>query len=174
MAEEEEDDYLSDKFLVESIAESSAPKTYAQRRKEAGKLAALKNEQNRKKSRRQLELEAREEGLSKSLFERAQDEQASGQQNKALSMMMKMGFKPGQSLGRPDENESSVSTPTHIAVEATISEDKGTTTPDTSGSVEKDPQQQRHRADPLPLLEWAGELLYHLVTSKAGLNFNVL
>ena len=103
---DEEDDYLSDKFLVEATASSSSsgPKTYADRRKEALKKAALKNEQNRKKSRRELEREAREEALNRSLFERAQEEaQESGQQNKALAMMMKMGFKPGQALGKDDE-----------------------------------------------------------------------
>ena len=89
---DDEDDYLSDKFLLESAPSLSKPKTYAERRKEAQRLAAIKNEQNRKKSRRQLEQEAREEGLSKSLFERAKDEEAAGQQNKALAMMMKMGF----------------------------------------------------------------------------------
>ncbi|KAI0356638.1 hypothetical protein OH77DRAFT_1436266 [Trametes cingulata] len=104
---DEEDDYLSDKFLLEassSTASSSAPKTYAERRKEALKRAALKNEQNRTKSRREREREAREEALSRSLFERAQEEaRESGQQNKALAMMMKMGFKPGQALGREEE-----------------------------------------------------------------------
>ncbi len=103
---DEEDDYLSDKFLVEAAAasSSSASKTYADRRKEELRKAALKNEQNRMKSRRERELEAREEALNRSLFERAQEEaQESGQQNKALAMMMKMGFKPGQALGKDDE-----------------------------------------------------------------------
>ncbi|CDO74052.1 hypothetical protein BN946_scf185043.g102 [Trametes cinnabarina] len=51
---DEEDDYLSDKFLVDASFSSgaattttSAPKTYAERRKEALKRSALKNEQNR-------------------------------------------------------------------------------------------------------------------------------
>ncbi|RPD61927.1 hypothetical protein L226DRAFT_560632 [Lentinus tigrinus ALCF2SS1-7] len=103
---DDEDDYLSDKFLVEAAAasSSSAPKSYADRRKEALKQSALKNEQNRTKSRREREREAREEALNRSLFERAQEEaQESGQQNKALAMMMKMGFKPGQALGKDDE-----------------------------------------------------------------------
>ncbi|KAH8113375.1 hypothetical protein DFH11DRAFT_339576 [Phellopilus nigrolimitatus] len=63
--------------------------------------AEIKNAQNRKKSRRQLEEEARAEGLRQSLFERARaEEQERGTQNKAMSMMLKMGFKPGESLGR--------------------------------------------------------------------------
>ncbi|KAI0751355.1 hypothetical protein C8Q80DRAFT_1156875 [Daedaleopsis nitida] len=103
---DEEDDYLSDKFLLEATqaSSSSATKTYADRRKEALRKAALMNEHNRTKSRRELEREAREEGLNRSLFERAQEEaQESGTQNKALAMMMKMGFKPGQALGKDGE-----------------------------------------------------------------------
>lgn len=101
---DEEDDYLSDKFLVEAVS-SSAPKTYVDQRKETLRRNARKNEDNRKKSRREREREAREEALNRSLFERAQEEaKESGQQNKALAMMMKMGFKPGQALGK-DESD---------------------------------------------------------------------
>ncbi|KAG6832963.1 hypothetical protein H0H92_004847 [Tricholoma furcatifolium] len=110
---DDEDDYLSDKFLTASNPTTSAPKTYAQLRKEAEKKSSLKNVQNKTKSRRQRELEAREEGLSKSLFERAKEEEDAGisSGNKALSMMMKMGFKPGQALGKvndPPEQEIDV------------------------------------------------------------------
>lgn len=108
---DEEDDYLSDKFLLEiaaSSSKSSATKTYTKRRQEALKRSALKNEQNRTKSRKEREREAREEALSRSLFERVHEEaQESGQQNKALAMMMKMGFKPGQALGKEGVEEAS-------------------------------------------------------------------
>ncbi|KAM5535641.1 hypothetical protein V8D89_010628 [Ganoderma adspersum] len=101
---DEEDDYLSDKFLADlttSSSKTTAPKTYGDRRREALKRSALKNEQNRTKGRNEREREAREEALSRSLFERAREEaEESGQQNKALAMMMKMGFKPGQALGK--------------------------------------------------------------------------
>lgn len=104
---DEEDDYLSDKFLAEpttSTSKPTAPKTYGDRRREALKRSALKNEQNRTKSRKEREREAREEALSRSLFERAREEaEESGQQNKALAMMMRMGFKPGQALGKEGE-----------------------------------------------------------------------
>ncbi|KAH9943068.1 uncharacterized protein BXZ73DRAFT_97130 [Epithele typhae] len=102
---DEEDDYLSDKFLVEVAAPtSSAPKTYADRRREAQLAAARKNEQNRTLSLRERERISREEGLSTSLFERAREEHAErGSENKALAMMMKMGFKPGQALGAKDD-----------------------------------------------------------------------
>ncbi|GBE79298.1 hypothetical protein SCP_0204960 [Sparassis crispa] len=145
---DEEDDYLSDKFLLGTAPAPSAPKTYVERRREAQRLAALKNEENRTKSRRQRELEAREEGLSKSLFERAQDEQASGQQNKALAMMLKMGFKPGESLGQKEDEPSTTAAAPR---EATASE-TGTPEPVAGGSK---PHAQ-HRVEPLPLNEWAG------------------
>jgi hypothetical protein len=99
MADGGDDDYLSDKFLT--IAEPRKSKTYSEKRKEALRHSLLKDKQNRTKSTKHLELESRAEGLSKSLFERAEDDKASGRgiENKALSMMMKMGFKPGQVLG---------------------------------------------------------------------------
>ncbi|KAI9067566.1 hypothetical protein FKP32DRAFT_1609307 [Trametes sanguinea] len=70
-------------------------------RRKALRLAALKNEQNRTKSHRA----AREEALGRSLFERAQEEaRETGRENKALGMMMKMGFRPGMALGREEED----------------------------------------------------------------------
>ena len=149
---DDEDDYLSDKFLLESAPSLSKPKTYAERRKEAQRLAAIKNEQNRKKSRRQLEQEAREEGLSKSLFERAKDEEAAGQQNKALAMMMKMGYKPGESLGQSYDDPPP----------AGGSGGPKPATPDDGPQADPHhtPEPRRggigHRAEPLPLNEWVG------------------
>lgn len=147
---DEEDDYLSDKFLLETAPAPSGLSTYAERRKEAQRLAVLKNEQNKKKSKRQLELESREEGLRKSLFERAKDEEAAGQQNKALAMMMKMGFKPGQSLGQKYDEPSS---------SASGSQAGGT---DDAAEAEQGPaiglkRGLQHRAEPLPLNEWTGK-----------------
>ena len=92
-----EDDYLSDKFLNAAIvapSSSSKPLTYAERRRQAQRESELKNVQNRKKSRRELEEESRREGLSKSLFEKAKEEEQTGGgviNNKAISMMLKVG-----------------------------------------------------------------------------------
>lgn len=157
---EDEDDYLSDKFLLESTA-PAPPKTYIDRRKEALKRSQIKNEQNKIKSRRERELESREEGLSKSLFERAAEEQASssGGGNKALSMMLKMGFKPGQALGRSEDGvpspgpsrELSVSSPGGPA-EAESVQDSPSPEAAPSDSVKP------HRVVPLPLNEWLGVL----------------
>ncbi|KAG6880288.1 hypothetical protein C0992_000065 [Termitomyces sp. T32_za158] len=137
----DEDDYLSDKFLNPESSTSAQPKTYAQLRKEAEKQSRLKNEQNRVKSRRQRELEAREEGLNKSLFERAKEEEDAGisSGNKALSMMKKMGFKPGQALGKTEEPEVKPAQDSHAPAPES--------TPPLSGHIVK----------PIPLNEWQGK-----------------
>lgn len=146
-----DDDYLDDKFLT--LAEPQKPKTYSEKRKEALRKSLLKDERNRTKSTRDLELESRAEGLSKSLFERVEDDKASGRgtENKALSMMMKMGFKPGQVLGAPtgiEVDERPVPT--------------STTPPHRSPSPSPetlDIQPQTHEGrlvNPLPLNVWSG------------------
>ncbi|RDB22480.1 Uncharacterized protein C6F6.19 [Hypsizygus marmoreus] len=152
-----EEDYLSDKFLVDAGSSSSAPKTYAQIRKEAERKAKLKNEQNRLKSRRQRELESREEGLSKSLFERAKEEEASGivsSGSKALSIMMKMGFTPGQSLGKAEEPK-----PVPPAPSEPSEPDDGpaTSTSAQPASTEKGKSAIGHTTEPIPLSEWGGK-----------------
>lgn len=163
---DEEDDYLSDKFLLASAAAAPIqPKTYAERRKEAQKLAQIKNEQNRHKSRRQIELESREEGLSKSLFERAKEEEELGitSGNKALSMMMKMGFKPGQALGKLDPpqtadakgGESSRQSPPALAA--------GPSSAEMEEDAETKPESARkpkHTIEPIPINEWMGALYF--------------
>lgn len=145
----DEEDYLSDKFLVETAASSSQPKTYTQRRQEFLKQSRVKDEQNRPKSRRQREQESREEGLRKSLFERAKEDNEGGK-NKALEIMLKMGFKIGESLGHKEG----------------LPAREGTSSPRRSGSETREssePREQRntpsdstHRAEPLPLNEWSG------------------
>ena len=162
MASDIEDDYLSDKFLLESAASTSHKAlTYAQRRKEAQRQSERKNVENKKKSRRQLEEEAREEGLNQILFERAQaEERKLGHRNKAMRMMLKMGFKPGETLGR-NEDESSTRADASEAGVAPVA--TGTSTPtapaepeaystETSAAL----AQQRHRAVPLSLDAWSG------------------
>lgn len=158
-AADDDDDYLSDKFLINAANTTAKPTTYSQIRKEAQKKAQQKNEQNRHKSRRQLELESREEGLSKSLFERAKEEEDSGlpgSSNKALSIMMKMGFKPGQSLGNVGHDqqdahrEQSPSSST-----AHVSPSIGQDTKDAS-PAHPTVAHAKHKTEPLPIQEWAG------------------
>jgi hypothetical protein len=96
-----EEDFMSDKFLQASSSQPSSnqPVTYGQRRQKA--LAAL-HEKGRTISRKEREHMAREEGLQKNLItETRLAEDQSQSKNKALAMMSKMGFKPGQALGKP-------------------------------------------------------------------------
>lgn len=155
-----EDDYLSDKFLAASAPSSAQPKTYSLIRKENAKKAQLKNEQNKLKSRRQREVESREEGLSKSLFERAKEEEAAGlgSSNKALSIMMKMGFKPGQSLGNTEPvASSSASVPADSTPLTTIDDATDVDSQPAQTSSSDAIQKGRHINVPLPLNEWTGK-----------------
>lgn len=173
-ADDDDDDYLSDKFLVAASSSSTKASSYTQLRKEAQKKAQLKNEQNKQKGRRQREIEAREEGLSKSLFDRAKEEEAAGtgSANKALSIMMKMGFKPGQSLGNAgdrDDTHARSGTPTTAAptLSGASDEQKAVASPspaDADADVDAPPDdgvpgpdaRPKHTTVPLPLQEWEG------------------
>jgi G-patch domain len=115
----DEDDYLSDKFLasLEAQSKSSTFKTYAQRRKDAQKQSEIRNLAGRSKSRKEIEQEALEmlkEGMSTSLFEREKLAAAEGGagQSKAMKMMRKMGYQPGQALGRTEENSDATDSQT--------------------------------------------------------------
>ena len=136
MADDDED-YLSDKYLFPNEPQPSIQtSTYSERRKEAQRRAEQKNIQNRKKSRRQLEEETLREGLTTSLFERAKaEEEKLGTQNKAMSLMMKMGYKPGGSLGRTDacdDSDNHRSEPSNAGVTGDLS---ASPSPDPSQSV---------------------------------------
>lgn len=148
MSSDSEDDYLSNKFLPEEKTSSSKPATYSQLRKAAHRKAQSKNEQNRIKSRRQREIESREEGLSKSLFERAKEEEEAGMnsENKALSIMLKMGFKPGQALGNND----------YLANVLPNSSQPSPPKDDVRETLSVVNIQTKHKTEPLPLNEWAG------------------
>jgi hypothetical protein len=137
---DDDDDYLSDKFLLPEAIHAAQPKTYSDIRKEALNKSTSRNEQNRTKSRKQLEQESRTEGLSKNLFAKAKEEEAAGLSsgNKALSMMMKMGFTPGESLGRANSQESS----------STVNEGSGNPSSESSST--------KHKIEPIPLNEWDG------------------
>lgn len=149
----DDDDYLSDKFLL-NTTEPQKPKTYSEKRKEALFKSHLKNEQNRIKSRRQLEIESREDGLSKSLFERAEDDKVTGSENKALSMMMKMGFKPGQALGLTAHvDEDSTKRPSSSSLSPTPDPTRDISPPQEGSTT----QSERQLVNPLPLNEWSGK-----------------
>lgn len=162
MFSDEDDDYLSNKFLDDEQA-SSKPTTYSQLRKAAQKKAQSKNEQNRIKSRRQREIESREEGLSKSLFERAKEEEASmNSGNKALSIMMKMGFKPGQALGNNDSDIPSFSPPRNDAEDEPHETGFTSSRPTTEKDLPDMNIYTKHKTEPLPLNEWEGQSTFFL------------
>lgn len=124
--DDEEDDYLSDKFLTglptaSSSSTARSTKTYSESRQLKLRLSEAKNAASRKKSSREIV----EDGLNTSLFEKAQEQEAEGRgKNKALAMMLKMGFKPGEALGRSStisESSSKVSTSKDLAGEASRS-----------------------------------------------------
>ena len=79
----------------------------ARRREQEKKDRELALKEYANEERRRKEQEERELIMDRLLDEeRAQEEaRGSGRENKALAMMMKMGFKPGQALGR-DEGEA--------------------------------------------------------------------
>ncbi|KAG8842831.1 hypothetical protein FRB91_003896 [Serendipita sp. 411] len=90
---EDEDDYLSDKFLQQLTSKSDKPftQTYSQRRKEAQRIAETRNIAGRTKSRKELEketIDTLKEGMATSLFEREKLAEAEGgTQSKAMKMM---------------------------------------------------------------------------------------
>ncbi|CAE6492574.1 unnamed protein product [Rhizoctonia solani] len=140
---DEEEDYLSDKFL----ASLETPKptatsnvSYAERRRIAQRESERKRLEGRIKSRREMEEEARREGLSRSLFEKDDGAEGSQSSNKAMSMMLKMGFKPGESLGRKEE-------PAKPPADDTA---------DTKAAEEPEKAKSGHLTEPLPLAVWAG------------------
>jgi hypothetical protein len=114
-----EEDFMSDKFLQAAAAKSKEQDlTYAQKRQKAQNAAY---DRGRVLSRKEKEHLAREEGLSKNLITetRLEDDQR-GSNNKALAMMAKMGFKPGQALGKaslpPSTTPSSSTAPSKARI----------------------------------------------------------
>lgn len=110
---DDEEDYLSPKFLQSAEESSTKPgrkRDYASIRRDAQRKSddAQRLNNQRTMSRRQLERSAREEGLSKNLISEARISSSSNESgNKALDMMRKMGYKPGQALGQPQQSSSS-------------------------------------------------------------------
>jgi hypothetical protein len=145
-----EDDFMSDKYLVEPPAKKPTHQTYAQRRS----LAAKKHLESQPKPRAVREEEARRKALETSLFERG-EEQGVGA-GKAMGLMMKMGWKPGEGLGKraeepqekirarsPEGSEDDDDDPPHAGI----------------GSKRRklSPTRQTQRTEPLRISMWAGK-----------------
>jgi len=91
MADEDEEDYMSDKFLLGTAqsAPGLAPDKIARKYKREMKHKEL-NERNKVKPMRVRESEHREQGLASAL----------DSSNKGFAMLQKMGFKHGMGLGK--------------------------------------------------------------------------
>ncbi|KAH9816410.1 hypothetical protein DFH28DRAFT_203405 [Melampsora americana] len=112
---EEDDDFMSDKFLIPINDHSSnSTLTYSDKRKRKQIESLTKSH---KRSRAEQEIEAREEGLRKDLIaNQLKSINESGSKDpiintstthsKAIQMMLKMGFQPGQALGLQPQADS--------------------------------------------------------------------
>jgi hypothetical protein len=98
-----EDDFMSDKFLVEAPAAEKSYKAKRDAQLLKGQRAGLAKNLQSKKVR---EEQQRHEGLNTSLFEKPDHQEASGSGGgKAMAMMMKMGWKVGEGLGKKEVEE---------------------------------------------------------------------
>lgn len=99
MSSDEEYDYMSEKFLTESVTQDVRPGLIFNRTQkrdhEIHKKRAKMNEENKKRFRpsREVESERREEGLS----------QALDSSNKGFALLQKMGYKSGSAIGKTGE-----------------------------------------------------------------------
>jgi hypothetical protein len=180
---ESEDDFMSDKFLVESAPTKTTQQTYLDRRRAAQK----KHLESQPKSLKLREEEKRRKGLGTSLFAGVEDgadstkagEGSAGPaaSNKAMSMMMKMGWKVGEGLGKRGEDTNEPTDPRKGGDESEPSEvqadeDEGGEPSARAGigmarkrrrSTEPDnteaPSFTKQRVEPLRVSMWAGRFL---------------
>jgi len=96
-----EDDFMSDKFLVDAPT-TSGPSTYSDRRNISTLKSMRKGQANNQLSHKQQEEKNRREGLSTSLFDTAKKDESrdGGGGTKAMEFMKKMGWNVGEGLGR--------------------------------------------------------------------------
>ncbi|TYJ58984.1 hypothetical protein B9479_000423 [Cryptococcus floricola] len=107
-----EEDFMSDKFLLNlppPSSSSSTSNTYTARREQAALKGNRSGLAKNQLKARDLEEVRRREGMGRSLFEREDEDEAEGGEsesqggkkgNKAMEMMMKMGWKVGEGLGK--------------------------------------------------------------------------
>lgn len=177
---ESEDDFMSDKFLVESTPAKKTQQTYLDRRRAAQK----KHLESQPKSLKLREEEKRRKGLETSLFAGVQDgtnvvgsgESSTGPVagSKAMSMMMKMGWKVGEGLGKKGDDTSEPTDPRTGGGEKPVvdaePDDEEAGTPfgragigmarkrrRSTESLEPDaPSTSKQRVEPLRVSMWAG------------------
>ena len=111
---DDEDDFMSDKFLVEASSTSKMPSAYSERRA-AQQLKSMRTGQAKNQlTHKQEEAVRRREGLNTSLFDEYRTTQSKQGESskagestkvtsggaKAMAMMQKMGWSVGEGLGR--------------------------------------------------------------------------
>ncbi|XP_011306516.1 G patch domain-containing protein 11 [Fopius arisanus] len=97
----DDDDYMSDKFLVET--EKCTPPSLVFKKSEQREIELLKRKvaaeekmREKNKSAKAIEQERREEGLASAI----------ASSNKGFKMLMKMGYKPGQGIGKTESGRT--------------------------------------------------------------------
>ena len=162
-----EDDFMSDKYLVAASAQAEPPPssstTYSARRSAAALRSMRAGQAKNMVSARQTEEHRRRQGLATSLFDEPrsgagtpQDDRerrqpgGSGGGAKAMEMMMKMGWKVGQGLGRkrspsPDSSSKLPKADHHAELDSEPSR-RGI------GSSSKQPA----RTEPIRISLWSG------------------
>lgn len=139
-----EDDFMSDKYLVEAPTTS---KTYSQRRSHAALKAERKVRADNAAPRREEEAARRHAGLTTSLFDKQAQAEAGGSgQAKAMGLMMKMGWKVGEGLGR--RRSASPERPTAAG---------GGGYDDDAPRSGLGARKQEAKAEPIRISMWAGE-----------------
>ncbi|GAA5894148.1 Cmg1p [Sporobolomyces salmoneus] len=108
-----EPDFDDPRFLLDVPTTNPSDLSYIEKRKRKLHSSELKG---RNKSRKQLEEEQREIGLSRNLVESAarREQEGGGKgegEDKAFRMMKAMGFKPGESLGKKETQDSFAAPP---------------------------------------------------------------
>ena len=178
---ESEDDFMSDKFLVETAPAKKTQQTYLDRRRAAQK----KHLESQPKSLKLREEEKRRHGLETSLFAGVKDDAnavGSGESSagpaagsKAMNMMMKMGWKVGEGLGKKGDDPSEPTDPRtggkeKALLDVEVDEDEAGVPAGRAGigmarkrrrsteSAEPDaPSTVKQRVEPLRVSMWSGE-----------------
>lgn len=95
--EDEEEDYMSDKFLQKEHKPGLMPKLYMDRHKRKESAAPYKNKKikQHQTNNKQQSVKIKEQENRKEKLDQALDES-----NKGFAMLAKMGFKKGMGLGK--------------------------------------------------------------------------